>query len=87
MARHLRYISGLVPIPRTRLDDDIDDADQDDDVDEDDEDPDADEEDDEADEDVETWQVSQVETVPLKVRVCLTSGCELPRLTSICQLC
>ena len=67
---------------RHHFDDDLDD-DPDDEDDEDDED-DLDDEDDE-DEDVETWQVS-VGTVPLKIRECLTSGAELPRLTPIYQL-
>jgi hypothetical protein len=77
IARHLGYI----------LDDDIDDIDEsgeDDFEEDDDEDKDEDED---PDEDVETWQVLGMSAVPLKVRVWLTSGFELPRLTSICQLC
>ncbi len=57
------------------------DVDEDDDVDEAEDDADEDDEDDE--EEVETWQVKAAGEFPLKVRLFLTSGVELPRLARI----
>ena len=64
-----------------RLDDDFDD-----DLDEDDEDRDEeDDEEDDEDEETETWQVSSINTVPLKADSGLTSGNDLPRLAKFSE--